>query len=207
MSEFNITLWRKNARGQPGSGNNPNEIREYQIEHCVGGEYLGTVAAGRGSLGCWAGNVFRFEDQVDAIQFIEFHKKDNDAPPPESDVPPPEPPKDPDKGKSEKQIAKEARKKEWDNKAIKEKPATVAKAEHPEPFRPEPDDLLGMIPGHGLNNGPHMPEIIMVRRRRLKDLTATGWVYVPDYIRTKAAERDKMLNSYKEMLNYLSKNC
>ena len=111
MTEYNITLWRR-------IGSEPNEIRAYQVEHCVGGEYLGTVTAGRGSLGVWTGNIFRFADEVDAIQFAEFHKKENDVPPPESDIPV-ELEKDPNAGKSEKQIAKETRKKEWQQKAKK----------------------------------------------------------------------------------------
>lgn len=115
MTEFTVTLWRENIRGRMGSGNNPNEIREYQIEHCVGGKYLGMVGAHRGGLGSWTGNVFCFEDEVDAIQFADFHEENNDMPPPESDIPV-EPEKDPNAGMSEKQLAKEARKREWAKK-------------------------------------------------------------------------------------------
>lgn len=202
MTELDVTLWRR-------VGPNPNEIREYQIEHCVGGEYLGTVIAGRGSLGCWTGNVFRFVDNfdgiIDAIQFANFHKKDNDAPPSESDIPV-EPERDPNEGMSERQIAKEARKKEWQKKTTEKVEEPVATVETHEPFRANRDDLLGMITPHEMAKGSTMPEIIKVRRWRLEDLRDSGWVYVPDYIRMKAAERDKMLTSYKEMLSYLRRN-
>jgi len=87
----------------------------------------------------------------------------------------------------------------------KKRKTETAKVKIPTPFRADPEDDVCVINGkESKKEGPFIPKLHIVKRRRLNELRSRGWKYLPDFYRDKAAERQKILDAYDEMFNFMS---